>query len=79
MLKHNLFFRLSLCDKTYFSIDAEVYSGLSQISKMEIFANIRNGLKPLATFLNRSVSDVWVGSEYVSVVCFCRVIFYKID
>ena len=34
----------------YFSIDAEAYSGLSQTSKMELFPNIRNALKPLAIF-----------------------------
>ena len=35
-----------------------VYSGPSQISKIELFANIKNGLKPLPIFLNSSILDV---------------------
>ena len=34
----------------YLSIDREVYSGLSQIPKMKLFANRRNDLKPLTIF-----------------------------
>ena len=63
----------------YFSIDAEVYSGLSQIPKMKLFANKRNDLKPLAIFLNSSISDVWLGSKYAFEVFLSRVIFYKLD
>ena len=43
-------------ENIYFSIDTEAYSRylqdiLSQISKMELFANIRNCSKPLGNFL----------------------------
>ena len=34
----------------YLLIDRVVYSGLSEVPKMELFASRRNGLKPLATF-----------------------------
>ena len=33
---------------------------------MEPFVSIRNGLKPLVTFLNSSISDIWLGSKYAS-------------
>ena len=36
---------LSKRQNIYFSIDTEVNSGLSQISNMDLFANIRNGLQ----------------------------------
>ena len=54
----------------YFSRDTEVYSGFIQRSKMELFANIRNGLKPLAIFLNSSILDACLASKYPSEVCF---------
>ena len=39
---------------------------------MKVFTNMRNGLKPLAIFLNSSILDVWLGSKYTSEVCFLR-------
>ena len=59
------------------SIDTETYSGLCQISKLELFANIRNDLKLLAIALNSSISDVWLSSKYASEVCLSRAIFTK--
>ena len=70
---------LSIYDIIYFSIDAEAYLGLSQISEMELLANIRNDLKLLVSFLNSSISDAWLGFKYSSEVCLSRVIFYNID
>ena len=68
-IEAQFFSRLSLY---YFSIDAKAYSGLSQISTMELFAKIRNDLMPPSIFLNSSIS-------YDSEVCLSRAIFYKID
>ena len=38
----------------------------SQTSKMEVFANIVNGWKPLTILAECSILDVWKGSEYPS-------------
>ena len=45
---------------------AEAYSELSPTSKMELFAKIANGKKPLTIFAQSTISDVRLGSEYVS-------------
>ena len=50
----------------------------SQTSKMELFAKIVNGWKPLFIFTKGSILDLWLGSEYTSeqiilsvyIVCF---------
>ena len=78
-IEAHFFSLLSIWSNIYFSIDAEAYSGLSQTSKMELFADIRNCLNPLAIFLNRSISDVWLNSKCTSEVCLSCVILYKID
>ena len=44
----------------------EGYSEPYQISKKELFTQIVNGLKPLTIFVKSSISDVGLGSEYVS-------------
>ena len=49
------------------------YRGIFRIhSKIEdgLFSNIRNGLKPLAVFLNSSILDACLASKYPSEVCF---------
>ena len=45
---------------------AEAYSELSATSKMELFAKIANGKKPLTIFAKSTISDGKLGSEYVS-------------
>ena len=45
---------------------SNVYSGLYQTSKIDRFAKIGTGFKPLTIFAKRSILDVWQGSEYVS-------------
>ena len=62
-----------------FSLDTEGSSGPSQIFKMDLSANIKNGLKLLATFLNSFILNVWLDPKHASKVCFYRVIFSKID
>ena len=85
MLEHNFFpaslysFMLYMTKHTYFSINTEAYSGLSERSKMELFVNIRNYLKPFTIFSSSFILDVWLGSKYASEACFSRVIFNKID
>ena len=39
-----------------------------QISKMKLFAKIVNCWKVLTIFAKISISDVWLGSEYASVL-----------
>ena len=38
-----------------------MHSEPSQTSKMELFAKIVNGLKPLTVFVKSSILDVWIG------------------
>ena len=45
---------------------AEAYQKSCQTSKMERSAKIVNSLKSLIFFANRSILDVWQGSEYAS-------------
>ena len=48
--------------------NTETYSEPCQISKMELFAQIGNGLKLLTSFTRSSIFDVYHGSEYASVI-----------
>ena len=48
---------------TLFAVNT--YSGLSQMSNMELFANIRNGIEALTIFLNSSTLDIWLGCKYI--------------
>ena len=41
-----------------------MYSEPYQTSKMERFARVVNAFKPLTIFAERSILDVWQGSEY---------------
>ena len=43
---------------------SEAYSEPYQISKMEFFAKIFNGLKLLTVFAKISILDIWQGFEY---------------
>ena len=52
----------------YFKCITEAYSELCQISKMETFTTIVNGLKPLIYFAKNSILDVWQDSEYTTVL-----------
>ena len=45
----------------------EGYSEPCEISK-ELFTLIVNGLKPLTIFVKSSISDIWLGYEYVSYI-----------
>ena len=45
---------------------AEACEELCKVSKMESFAKIVNGFKPLTIFAKLSILDVWLGSEYTS-------------
>ena len=47
--------------------NTETYPDPFEISKMELFADIGNGWKPLTSFTRSSILDVYQGSEYVSV------------
>ena len=47
-------------------VNPETYSELSRTPKMERFAKIVNGQKPLTVFSKRSVLGVRMGSEYAS-------------
>ena len=47
---------------------SEVYSELSQTSKMKRFAKVVNGFQPVIIFTKRSIVDVCQGSEYACVV-----------
>ena len=51
---------LSIQETICFSIGTEAYSGLSQISKMELFVNIRIYLKPLTSFSDSSILVVFL-------------------
>ena len=33
---------------------------------MDLFAKIANGISPLTVSVKRSISDVWLGSQYLS-------------
>ena len=48
--------------------NTETYSEPCQTSKMEFFAEIGNGWKPLTSFTRNSILDLYQGSEYVSVI-----------
>ena len=48
----------------------EANSEPCQISKMELFAKIVNGQKPLTFFVKHFILDVWLDSEYGSVICY---------
>ena len=45
---------------------AEAYAAPSQTSKMELFAEIVNGLQQLTDFTKSSILDVWLSSECAS-------------
>ena len=48
----------------------ETYSEPCQISKMEFFAKIVNGYKRISFFVKHFILDVWLDSEYASVICY---------
>ena len=79
-----IFFFFYICvwlyNKTFTClIDIETYSELSQTSKMELFANITNTLKPFSTIFEKSfILHICLGSDHMSQTCTSRVFFNKI-
>ena len=47
----------------------EVCRTLSNISKMNLFPKIVNGLQPLTVSAKSPILDVWDGSQYLSIFC----------